>query len=67
MEILLYFVAYLLIAIVCAVIHRLCDIDEESATILAVIWPISVPVIILNIIIYILIIIPIEFILGKIK
>ena len=32
MEILLYFVIYLFIAIVCAVIHRLCDMDEGSAT-----------------------------------
>ena len=71
MEIILYFVAYLLIAIVCAVIYRLCDMDEGSATFLAAIWPISVPSVIVVAILYILILIlilkPVEFILKKIK
>lgn len=65
MEILLYFVVYLLVAIVCAVIYKLCDVD--SATFLAVIWPISVPSVIGAIIIDILILKPIEFILKNIK
>lgn len=67
MEILLYFVIYLLIAIVCAVIYRLCDMDEGSATFLAAIWPISVPSVIGATIIHILILKPVEFILKKIK
>lgn len=67
MEILLYFVIYLFIAIVCAVLFKLCDMDKESATFLAAIWPISVPSVIGATIIDILILKPIEFILGKIK
>ena len=67
MEILLYFVAYLIIAIVCAVLYKLCDVDEDSATFLAVIWPISVPSVIGATIIDILILKPIEFILKNIK
>ena len=67
MEILLYFAAYLIIAIVCAVIYRLCDMDEGSATFLATIWPISVPAVIGATILYILILKPIEFILKNIK
>lgn len=67
MEILLYFVVYLIIAIVCAVIYKLCDIDDDSATFLAIIWPISVPSVIGATILYILILKPIEFILKKIK
>lgn len=67
MEILLYFAAYLLIAIICAILLRLCDIDKDSATFLATIWPMSVPTVIGATIIDILILKPIEFILGKIK
>lgn len=67
MEILLYFVAYQTIAILCAVLFKLCDIDEDSSAILAVIWPISVPAVIGSTIIHILILKPIEFILKRIK
>jgi uncharacterized membrane protein len=67
MEIILYFVAYLIIAIVCAVLYKLCDFDENSATFLAAIWPISVPSVIGATIIDILILKPIEFILKNIK
>lgn len=67
MEILLYFIAYLIIAMLVAVLFKLCNMDEGSATFLAAIWPISVLLVIEATIIYILIIAPIEFILGKIK
>lgn len=67
MEIILYFVAYLIIAIVCAVIYKLCDVDEDSATFLAAIWPITVTSVIGATIIDILILKPIEFILKNIK
>lgn len=67
MELLLYFVAYLIIAMLFAVLFKLCNMDEDSATFLAVIWPISVPSVIGATIIDILILKPIEFILKNIK
>ena len=67
MEILLYFVAYLIIAMLFAVLFKLCNMDEDSVTFLAVIWPISVPSVIGATIIDILILKPIEFILKNIK
>lgn len=67
MEIILYFAAYLIIAMLFAVLFKLCNMDEDSVTFLAAIWPISVPSVIGGTILYILILKPIEFILGKIK
>lgn len=68
MEILLYFVAYWIILILCAILFKLYgNTDNNSVIFLAVIWPISLPIIIGSAIIYILIIAPIEFILKKIK
>ena len=63
MEILLYFVAYLIIAILCAVLFNLCGLEDDNlTTFLAIIWPLLIPIIII-----IIIIIPIKFVLRKLK
>lgn len=65
MEILLYFVAYFIIAILNAILLRLCDFPEDLSIILGLLWFISIPVVICTGIFHRLIYKPIQFIIRK--
>ena len=65
MEILLYFVVYLIIAILFAILLRVCAFEEDLSIILGIMWFISIPAIICTSIFHRLIYKPIQFILRK--
>lgn len=65
MEIILYFVTYLFIAIICAILFKLCGINEDLSIILGILWFISIPAVICTGICHRLIYKPIQFILRK--
>ena len=65
MEILLYFVAYWVITILCAILLRRSAFPEDLAIFLGILWFITIPAVICTGIFHRLIYKPIQFILRK--